>query len=235
MVYKRTIFKHIRLSRPCLLCQNPLGERGICQQCLSLLPVILHACYRCGLPLESTSDRLCGQCLKHPPYIDHTVSLFHYTSPVAQLVCELKFRQGLEYALPLGALMAEHIQARVSELRLELPEVVIPVPLHPKRMRQRGYNQALELARPIARQLGLPIDNHLCLRSRHTHEQSQLAIEDRKRNIRSAFALQEGAKLYRHVAIVDDVVTTGQTVNELARVFKQAGIKRVDVWSCCRA
>lgn len=226
MVYKRTIFNH-----PCLLCQQQLTRNGICAWCRSQLPVVEHACLQCGRILDEHIGTVCGQCLRHPPYVDHTIAPFHYAAPMAQMVCRLKFQQGLEYARLLGELMAEHLAGLTSPL----PQALIPVPLHPKRMRRRGFNQAMELARPISRQLQIPVDTQLCMRSRHTLEQSQLSIEDRKRNVRRAFALHHDANTYGHVAIIDDVVTTGQTVNELARLLKKAGIKRVDVWSCCRA
>ncbi|MDH5183141.1 MAG: ComF family protein [Gammaproteobacteria bacterium] len=231
MVYIRTKFNQSVFSHPCLLCQQLRCRGGVCEPCRALLPVVHHACLQCGLPLDDHHETVCGRCLQHPPYVDHTIPLFHYAPPMAQMICRLKFQQGLEYARSLGELMANRLQ----QLEVPLPQVLIPVPLHPRRMRSRGYNQALELARPIGRQLQLPIDTKLCLRARHTHEQSQLSIKERKKNIRRAFSLCSDAKLYQHVAIIDDVVTTGHTVNELARILKQAGIKRVDVWTCCRA
>lgn len=231
MVYNRTIFNHKLFSRPCLLCQQGRTVDGICNWCRAQLPAINHACLQCGRILEDKLESVCGQCLLHPPYVDHTTALFHYAPPMAQMICRLKFQQGLEYATSLAELMAD----RLLELNVTPPQVLIPVPLHPKRMRSRGFNQALELARPISRRLKIPIDTQLCLRSRHTHEQSHLSIKDRKRNVRRAFALHRDAGSYQHIAIIDDVVTTGQTVNELARVLKKAGIKRVDVWTCCRA
>jgi len=230
MVYKRTIFNHKLFSHPCPICQQPTRD-DICVWCRTQLPVVEHACLQCGEILNDRLETVCGQCLLHPPYVDHTSPIFHYAAPMAQMVCRLKFQQGLEYARILGGLMAE----RLDELSINRPQVLIPVPLHPKRMRNRGFNQAMELARPISRKLRIPIDTRLCVRSRHTHEQSQLSIQDRKRNVRRAFALHSGARPYRHVAIIDDVVTTGQTVNELARILKKTGIIRVDVWSCCRA
>lgn len=231
MVYMRTIFNHILSSHPCILCQQVHSCHGICKQCRAQLPVVWHACLQCGLPLQELHETVCGQCLRHPPYIDRSISVFHYATPVSQMICRLKFEQGLEYACSLGELML----GRLMELPIHYPQALIPVPLHPRRMRQRGYNQALEMARPISRALQLPIDTQLCFRNRHTHEQSQLSLQDRKRNMRQAFSICNAAKQYQHVAIIDDVVTTGHTVNELARVLKQAGIKRVEVWSCCRA
>ena len=213
------------------MCQQQRCKGTICEQCRNLLPTVQHACLQCGLALQDRYETVCGQCLQHPPDVDHTRSLFHYAAPVAQMICQLKFQQGLEYARSLGEIMADRLQ----QLEVGLPQVLIPVPLHPKRMRSRGYNQALEMARPISRQLQIPIDTQLCFRSRHTHEQSQLSLKDRQRNMRRAFSLYAKTRQYQHVAIIDDVVTTGHTVNELARVLKQAGIKRVDVWSCCRA
>ena len=115
----------------------------------------------------------------------------------------------------------------------ERPQALLPVPLHPNRWRERGYNQALELARPIAQRLGIRLLPNALQRLRDTPQQAQLALPQRQRNIRAAFAVPQALAL-QHIAIIDDVMTTGSTANEIARVLRAAGVKRVQVWVCAR-
>ena len=115
------------------------------------------------------------------------------------------------------------------------PDALLPVPLHPSRLRERGYNQALELARPLAREFGIALRTDLLVRSRATSTQSNLDAAERRRNLRGAFAIVDNAALPAHVAIVDDVMTTGTTLQECAKTLLRAGVERVDVWALARA
>lgn len=128
----------------------------------------------------------------------------------------------------LGELMAGYFAGLATR-----PELLIPVPLHPQRYAERGFNQALELARPIARRLDVPMDWSNCVRMRATPHQTGQDARARRANLKGAFAVS-GTLQARHVAIVDDVVTTGATVSELARVLRRAGVERVEVWSAAR-
>lgn len=130
----------------------------------------------------------------------------------------------------LGSLMAEDITRR----KLTLPDILLPVPLHSSRLRQRGYNQALELARPIAKQLGLQLDTRSCTRKKLTSDQVGLSASKRKTNLKGAFEVNCSFK-DKHVAVIDDVMTTGSTVNELSQQLIRAGARQVDVWVCARA
>ncbi len=114
------------------------------------------------------------------------------------------------------------------------PDIIIPVPLHPSRYRERGYNQSLEIARTVSKRLELPLDYRHCIRTHATHSQTELTALQRRSNMRKAFAILKPIP-YEHVAILDDVVTTGATVNELAKVLRKSGVKRIDVWACARA
>jgi ComF family protein len=124
---------------------------------------------------------------------------------------------------------------QASPRALVLPDLILPVPLHRGRLRQRGYNQALELAKPLARAFGIPLQNALLQRQRATPAQTELDAVTRRRNMHGAFALRAGTQLPVHVAILDDVMTTGATLAECARVMKRAGVQRVDVWALARA
>jgi len=169
--------------------------------------------------------------LQHSPAFANTVSLFDYRPPVDSLILGLKFHGRLACARLLGALLAEKLKHVINK---DLPDCIIPVPLHPARLRRRGYNQALELARPLARVLRLPLDPHSCRRIIATAEQTTLDARMRRRNLRGAFRVVADLGL-RHVALVDDVMTTGHTVQALSRALRASGVARVDVWVCARA
>ncbi len=214
----------------CVLCGLPgEGEQDLCLGCRDELPWNHYACRRCGSPLTA-ADMTCGPCQRKPPSFIHSHIPFLYQAPLDTLLPQLKFRQKLYLAPLLAQLMAECI-VQCDE---PLPSVLLPVPLHVGRLRERGYNQALELARPLAKQLQIPLAMDLCTRQRETQAQTSLSGKERRRNLRGAFAIRKG-ELPRHVAIVDDVVTTGATVEELARTLRRAGVETVEVWACARA
>jgi ComF family protein len=213
----------------CLLCDAPgKAGRDICGDCLAELPLNSMACRLCALPLAVSEEGICGGCLKHPPPLDGSFIPFLYGTPLDYLLLGLKFNQQLMNARLLGALMADTLVVNAGDL----PDCILPVPLHHSRLRERGYNQALELARPIAKQLGVPLADDLVLRVKHTVAQSSLEKKARHHNIKGVFAVR--GELPGHIAILDDVVTTGSTVNELALILRRAGAKRVVVWACAR-
>ena len=189
---------------------------------------IMRVALLCAMPLSASKEGVCGGCLNHASPLDSSMIPFLYGAPLDHLLLGLKFSQQLTNAHLLGGLMADAIVTRGDEL----PDCILPVPLHHSRLRERGYNQALELARPIAKQLGVPLAEGLAIRVKHTAAQSSLEKKDRLRNIKGVFAVR--GELPDHIAIIDDVVTTGSTVNELARVLRCGGAKRVVVWACAR-
>ena len=227
-LYNWLTFEHFGLfPARCVLCGDPgVAGRDLCAACERDLPWLETACERCAHPLPAPG--LCGACLRQPPPFAASTAVFHYAEPVTRLIAALKFRGRLAHARLLAELAAVHF-AHIPER----PELLIPVPLHPSRLRQRGYNQALELARPLGHRLGIPIDYRLCQRTRATAPQSDLPAKERRRNVRGAFAVNRPLTV-AHVVVFDDVVTTGHTVAELARVLRRAGAARVDVWCLAR-
>ncbi len=219
----------------CVLCDRPIRRAfSLCKECEDDLPKILHACKLCGIPLNESS-RVCGQCLKTKPVVDFSLSLYHYESPVDYLISQLKFRQKLSYAAILGHLLSEHL---LNTMSAKLPDAIIPVPLYKKRLGKRGFNQSLEIAKIVSKKTGLTIDTQLVSRKKSTRAQSSLHLKQRKQNVKDCFQIKnqnQGAPVYERIAILDDVVTTGATTNELAKVLKTAGIKKVGVWSIGRA
>jgi ComF family protein len=157
--------------------------------------------------------------------------MWDYAAESAYLVQQLKFGQKLNFAKLMGDLLAETLQKAYQQE--PWPQVMIAVPLHRKRLFERGFNQSLELAKVLQRQLTIPCDYRSALRLRHTPAQSLLPAAARRRNLHKAFSVQL-TRPYQHVVIVDDVITTLSTAQELAKSLLAAGVKRVDVWSCIR-
>lgn len=217
------------LSIPrCLLCREPGdGRHALCPACIASLPWNRDGCLRCATPLPA-AGAVCGPCLRHPPPLAATRAAFLYGDPVDRLLPRLKFHRDLA----AGRLLAECMATAFADAAR--PDVIVPVPLHRARLRQRGYDQALELARPLARTLGVPLQPALLQRLRDTAAQSRLDAAARKRNLRGAFAIDRHGPLPAHVVILDDVMTTGATLHAAARALRRAGVARVDAWVCAR-
>jgi len=211
----------------CLLCgEAGANGRDLCQACTEALPWNASACLRCALPLPVPAT--CGTCLQKPPPMGETHAVFVYGFPLDRLVPRLKFHNDLAAGRLLSGLMADALGA------LPRPEALVPVPLHDTRLGRRGYDQALELAAPLARGLRIPLLADVLLRTRATSPQSELDAVARKRNLRRAFAVRAHATLPDHVVLVDDVMTTGATLEAAARTLLRAGVSRVDAWVCAR-
>lgn len=216
----------------CLLCGADGAQgRDLCAGCHADLPWNHCRCARCALPLEHAADR-CGICLKREPPFASAWAPFRYAHPLDLLEARFKFQRNLAAGRLLSGLMIEALAERPPAA---LPQQLICVPLHPQRLRERGYNQALELAKPLARALRIPLDADALIRLRHTSAQTGLDAKARRRNLHAAFAVADPARLPAHVAVIDDVMTTGTTLRECARVLRQAGVARVDVWALARA
>ncbi len=220
------------LPHTCALCGQPGQDKlSLCIDCHNDLIFIDNYCKQCAIPLpETATGEICGQCLRHPPAFDTTISLFAYQPPISRLLQALKFHDKLGHARLLGTLLATALSDRMAQR----PDCILPVPLSRKRLRERGFNQSLELARPLSRRLDIPIMANLLKRVRHTAPQIQLKYQQRRSNIRNAFELGTDP-LPAHIAIIDDVMTTGSTCNEMALVLKAAGVERVDIWTIARA
>jgi len=198
----------------------------MCDRCEALLPRLVRACGRCALPMPS--GKLCGRCQQRPPAFDIAAAACHYRFPVDTAIKALKFRRQLFYVPAFVALLAPLLDHRFDGC-----DGLVPVPLHRWRQAARGFNQAAELARGLAATTGLPVSESL-RRLRPTPPQSGLTAEQRRRNLRGAFAVA-GAMRLRFPLIVDDVITTGHTCDELSRVLLAAGAERVGVVAVARA
>lgn len=229
-IFKQSVIPPIT----CLLCHSPAPRhQTLCDGCLSDLPWNTHACERCALPLPPEL-LLCGECRPRPPPQQSAIAPLRYVFPVDSLVAGLKYHRQLAHTPLLSQILLEAIRATDRPL----PQLVIPVPLHTRRLAERGYNQSLELARPVARALGLPLETRLVKRERHTLAQRTLDARTRQRNLEKAFTL-DTARLKRlghpaHVALVDDVLTTGATVGVIASLLQRHGVTDIDVWCVAR-
>lgn len=218
------------LPTRCLLCGAPGDvDRDLCAGCAGDLQPNVLACTRCAEPLAVTAE-LCGRCQKKPPPFAAAFVPFRYAWPLDGLEARFKFHG----SLAAGRVLAELWIERWRDAPPPAPQALVAVPLHASRLRRRGYNQALELARPLARTLEIPLRHDLLRRTRATSQQSELDRRGRLRNVRGAFVAGSVDGL-EHVAVLDDVMTTGSTLAECARVLTRAGIARVDVWALARS
>ena len=219
------------LPAHCLLCgQSGAGQRDLCAACAADVSRNRVCCPRCALPLEVPAP-LCGECLRAQPPFASAFVPFVYAPPLDALLTRLKFARNLAAGRVLSELWIDALRASPPPI----PQALIPVPLHDDRLCERGYNQSLELARPLARAFGVALRDDVLVRSRATSAQSNLDAEARQRNLRGAFSILPNAALPVHVALFDDVMTTGTTLRECARTLVRAGVARVDVWAVARA
>ena len=222
------------LPRHCALCGQASGQGNLCGPCHADLPRLLHACPGCALPSFGPRAQLCGQCLLRPPPWLQAVAALVYRYPADWLVRRFKFNR--DFAC--GELLGLEMLAAVRRCTAAPPDVLVPVPLHRLRHFGRTFNQAELLARRLGRSLGLPVRDRLLLRRRRTVAQSGLDATGRKRNIRGAFRCPHGAgEALRgtHVALIDDVMTTGATLAECAKTLRRAGVACITVWVAARA
>ncbi len=234
---------HHLLPNACALCGGD-SDAALCAGCEAQFfgaEAAIARCARCANPLPAAwpqdvsgerppgpapaTRQLCGACLADPPAYDRTLVAADYALPVDQLILQLKFGHRLALAPLCARLLRDSVQSAPD---FTLPALLCPVPLGPRRLAERGYNQALEIARPLARSLGLALHPQLAVRVHETAAQSSVAPERRQQNIAGAFAVPDAALVTgRHIGVVDDVMTSGRTLNELAATLKRHGAARV--------
>jgi len=214
-----------------LLCNGSVrGLKPLCYGCECDLPWNRHACLRCAMPLATR--QVCGTCLQTPPLFGQAFCAFRYEEPVAGLLNRYKHGGKLACGHWLAHSLAGALAQRYQDEQMPLPDCVLPVPLHWRRLRSRGFDQGLEIGRVLARRLALPLSTSL-RRQRATGSQQALNREQRQRNLAGAFVLQ-GQLPGRRVALVDDVLTTGSTASEIATLLHSTGVHEVHVWAVAR-
>ena len=231
----------------CISCKQELAQdhHPCCRLCYAKLPFQSHCCAQCGQSYSGNTD-YCGRCISKPPSFDTCFCPFRYETPVDKYVKAFKYHARPELAKTLAELLFSEIEAN----GLEMPELLMPVPMHISKLRQRGYNQSLLLAQQLSKLMGVPYDRRLIRKTRATLPQAELSLKLRQSNLRGSFefirqadAKNHSLKKYRtfvnkkkprplpkHVAIVDDVFTTGATASELAKILRKNGVDYIQVW-----
>jgi len=232
--YKGQVYIWSKNKQPCLLCDEPAdGIAPVCSACETELPWLGDHCRTCALPLPA-AGLTCGHCLKQPPAFEHVIAPWTYSFPVDSLITRFKHNAKWPFGRLLAELLAQYLQHRFED-DLQRPDALIPVPLATRRLRQRGFNQAAMLAHWLSDALDIPCDERLLLRTQDTDAQQALNAQARRKNLRNAFSLIPGAAVKgRHLALIDDVLTTGATAQALAWLLIDAGAVRVDVYCLAR-
>ena len=217
-------FAQAALPQHCLLCSAAASSEPLCAECYAQLPWLPAArCPQCALP--TLAGKICGECLSHPPRFDAVTAAFAYDWPLSALIHHYKYAGNLVLARLLANALGTRIATEV--------DLMLPMPLAPQRLRERGFNQALEMARIIGRATGIPLALNACRRVRDSAPQAVLPWEQRAKNIRGAFVCDADLSGKR-VVVIDDVLTTGATLNELARNLRKAGAIQVEGWVVAR-
>ncbi|WXL26357.1 ComF family protein [Ectopseudomonas mendocina] len=225
----------IKPTNRCLLCDERSEHSiiGICMACEIDLPWLGPHCSVCALPLPA-SGMICGSCQKRPPAFERVIAPWRYSFPVDTLITRFKHQNKLPYGHLLTELLARHIRHSLDD-GLSTPDLLLPVPLAAGRLRQRGFNQAELMCQWLSPLLDVPVQKRWLIRQFDTPAQQQLDAKTRRRNLRNAFALNAHAEVKnRHIALIDDVLTTGATAEMLACLLTRAGATHVDVYCLAR-
>ncbi|MDD2702077.1 MAG: ComF family protein [Sideroxydans sp.] len=222
----RPYFAHLLPAQPCFLCGSSCHDGLCCAACVNDLPHHTGpSCSVCAAPLPS--GEVCGRCLQHPPAFSRTVAAFRYEFPLDSLIKALKFDEQL--------IVADFLADALAACIVSQPDHLLALPLHPARLRERGFNQSQLIAARLSRVLRLPLLTDAAIRIRNTPSQSSLPWRVRKRNMRKAFTIAPGFDVRdKHIAIVDDVMTTGASIDALAQLLKDAGAREVSAWVVAR-
>ncbi len=209
----------------CTLCDAPIhSELSLCADCIhDLPPAPSLSCPQCGL---STQGDICGKCIKEPPHYDATYALLTYAFPVDALLQQYKYNN----ALYLSQTFAKLLSTKLADNDIDM---MIAMPLHATRIKERGFNQSLELAKIIAKQYDITLDSTSCNRIKNTPPQASLPLKHRLKNMRGAFECNQSL-IGQHIALIDDVMTTGSSLNELAKTIKKAGARKVSCYVVAR-
>ncbi|HAS53124.1 MAG: hypothetical protein A2X56_11560 [Nitrospirae bacterium GWC2_57_13] len=232
-------FLNFFLPTACSYCRSSVGDSPVPYFCLScwsdFSPISGPLCPRCGKPfgspeaLSHSPDHECLSCRRHPPRVDQSLSVGEFEGSLREAIHQFKYRPCRSLGGPLAEWMADRVRLT------QHPDLVMPVPLHRKRLRQRGFNQSLLLAHGLSERFAIPLSFDNLLRNRFTRPQVELSGEERFRNVSGAFALQRPAEVEgTQVLLIDDVYTTGATLNECAQMLKDAGASSVNALTLAR-
>lgn len=243
-MHPRALYQHLRrscrsLPATCIICEQP-ANRGfsICHDCECELPRLSECCRRCGIELNGgpNIESCCASCQLCAPSFDSCIAAFPYASPINKLITNFKFSARFDIGYSLSRILARKFNAHYGEYHK--PELLLPVPLHRSRLRSRGFNQASQICKTLDRHCRIPSSHSTLVKVRNTEPQTSMtSATARKANLRQAFAVEAPDSLegVRHIALVDDVVTTMATVEAISRMLRQRQDYRIDVWCLARA
>ncbi|MBY0377999.1 MAG: ComF family protein [Gammaproteobacteria bacterium] len=213
----------------CLICLQVVTATWdfdhLCQACFNLLPWNNPACARCATPLP-LAQPYCARCLNKSTHSQSSIILFHYSPPISDWIHAAKFENSFIHCRLLGQLLSHTL---ATQRTVPWPHCLIPMPLHPRRLRQRGYNQTIEIARSVGTRFAIPMDNRLLQRHRYSKPQSELSLKERHDNVHHSFRVVEPLR-HSHFALIDDVTTTGNTLEAAASALVKAGPLQLEYW-----
>lgn len=229
-VFKKIITNSCKIS--CLLCKASCRfSTKLCTNCITSLPDNHSACFGCAEPLViQDKNLLCGICQQNKRSFQRSIAPLVYQYPVAEMLQKLKYSQGLAYAAPLAHVLAKAITHHYT--KDTLPEIIVPMPLHNKRLYERGYNQAGIIARHLSKNLAIPVRHHLARRIKNTKPLLSLSAKARYRYLQGSF--QINCSSFKHIALVDDIITSTASAEIMAKACKNVGIERIDMWAVAR-
>jgi ComF family protein len=224
-----SISQLLRVPSLCLLCKQYHDvSLAVCDACIEYFSTLEHKCRYCSFPLPDSNYAICGACAVKNPAFDKVITTYRFEEPLRTLLHEFKYEEGLYLLKVIAKLMLNAFTETDAET-----ECLIPVPMHPKRIRARGFNQSVELAKYLSKIIHRPYDVNLCTKIKNTPPLASMDAKARKKNIKNTFHCKPSS--YQHVTLVDDLLTTGSTANELSATLKKSGISKVTVWCCARA
>ncbi len=225
-VLKRTA-NRILAGQSCVFCQLPTLKNSICDTCTKSIKNTYQRCFQCGVSITSTiNQQRCGDCSQKPKPYHRLVTACHYDFPVNQAIGRFKFNRQLHLGKALSQLLTQTIQESYQDE--PLPELILPIPLHPKRLTERNFNQSQLIAKSINSALQIPFSANHLQRIKNTPHQIGLKAIERRKNLKNAFIIKKS--LPKHIVLVDDVVTTGTTITEASKICLKRGAERVDIW-----
>lgn len=214
----------------CADCDNQIDRDLVfCSKCKAKLPFLINSCDQCGQPFANSEHAICGRCIGSPPAFDSCFCPFEFSSPISDQIRKLKYNEQPQIATRLGSLFS----SMASSNNIDLPDALVYVPMHINKLQTRGYNQAFELAKAISEHLKIPLIRRAIRKTRPTSDQAGLTRLHRKSNLVNTFRINKPIP-FKHVAIIDDVITTGATVEEISKILKKNGVDYVQVWGIAR-
>lgn len=235
-VLKNTANAYISYLKSCRCClcgldyspptNNQLKHQGICPSCTDAVMRKGSHCQQCGFKLKSPNAKKCGECVIKPKLYQKLIAACDYKYPVNNSISQMKFNQQMDIIRGLSTMLAATAERHYSEQTL--PALLIPIPLHPKRLFSRGYNQSELIANQLSSKLNIPTDSTQLTRIKNTPHQIGLKAVERRKNLKDAFVVSQA--LPEHIALIDDVVTTGTTITEACKTCLKHGAKRIDIW-----